>query len=105
MRNFFASLWGAISTYLKSDAFVDLLEAKFKALFIKFLKLQSLGGLRGWLLKLAAEHAAEEVLEHIINPAIRKLNYEIEVYEGNRIIKKMGNAADYDEWRRNAHKL
>lgn len=105
MRNFLASLWGAIYTFLKTDKVKELLKLEFRKLLLKLLKKQALGGVRGWILSFVAEELAEDAVKYIINPILRKGNYVLEIKDGSHIVKKMEDATDYDDWRRNAHKL
>lgn len=105
MRNLLASLWGAIYTFLKTDKVKELLKIEFKKLLLKLLKKQAMRGIRGWLLSFVAEEMAEDAIKYIINPVLRKGNYVLEIKNGNHIVKKMEDATNYDDWRRNAHKL
>lgn len=81
---------------LKERLFLILKEKVTKAILKK---LVISGGLKGWLVSFVIEEILEEVDEHLIEPAFRKIGYGIDVHKGKKIYKRIENAEDRDDWR------
>ena len=92
-----------ILTFWNSKYGKELINKGVKSLILKFFKSAKFGGVKGWLIGLFVE---EIILERALNPLIKKifreLGYNIDVYQGEKLVLKLeraeraGNEDDYN---------
>lgn len=65
----------------------------------------SVGGLKGWLIKLVITEFYDEIAEPLIKLSMRKAGYIYEVNQGKHLLLEIENAENSDAWHDAINKL
>lgn len=76
-----------------------------KALIKKFITSSFGVGVKTWLIKYIVEHLMSDVAIPVANLIVQKASYEIEVINGQVLLKKIQNSTNLDEWIDNARRV
>lgn len=87
---------GLFSSFTKEKLLKFLEEKAIKAVLKKFI---ISGGIKGWIISFVIGEIIEEVDEHLLEPAFRKIGFIADRIEGKTIYKRVENAENRDEWR------
>jgi len=82
------------------DKLIEHLKGKAVKLALKkILGSAMAGGFKAWLVKYIVTELFEEIAQPVINYGFRKFGYQVEVYHGKKLLKKIQNAENDDDWR------
>lgn len=96
-QDFIGGLYSSLKSQFTKEKLLAYLEQKaLKALFKKFL---ISGGLKGWVIRFTLGYLIDEADEHLIEPALRKINLLRDKADGSKQFGRIQNAQDRDDWR------
>ena len=95
-KSFWASITEALSSDHIKNIIVFFLEKQAVKVVLK--KLLITGGFKAWIITFVVKELIEEMDEHLIEPAFRKVGYVSDKLEGAKVYKRVNNAKNVEDW-------